>query len=164
MTRSCEFMLSPTFSDHEQGQNNFLWQFLDHEPAYLHHLLNLELPPSHLTCTACKKVEAEFRCLDCYGPHWWCKACLINAHGLHPFHRPQRWIDGSFERVLLCDLGYIFFLGHSSAGLRCPDDNNLFGDRVMTLIHVNGVFEHCVRFCRCQGAIPEHDLDKEVRL
>ena len=27
----------------------------------------------------------------------------------------------------------------------------------MTLIHVNGVFEHCVRFCRCQGAISEHE-------
>jgi hypothetical protein len=26
----------------------------------------------------------------------------------------------------------------------------------MTVIHVNGVFELNVRFCRCQGAIPEH--------
>jgi hypothetical protein len=33
----------------------------------------------------------------------------------------------------------------------------MFGDREMTLIHVNGVFQHCVRFCRCQGAIPEHE-------
>jgi hypothetical protein len=27
----------------------------------------------------------------------------------------------------------------------------------MTLIHVNGIFEHCVRFCRCQGADLEHE-------
>jgi hypothetical protein len=27
----------------------------------------------------------------------------------------------------------------------------------MTLIHVNGVFEICVSFCRCQDAIPEHE-------
>lgn len=27
----------------------------------------------------------------------------------------------------------------------------------MTLIHVNGVFEHCVRFCRCLGAMSEHE-------
>jgi hypothetical protein len=27
----------------------------------------------------------------------------------------------------------------------------------MTLIHVNGVFEHCIRFCRCQGACSEHE-------
>lgn len=27
----------------------------------------------------------------------------------------------------------------------------------MTIIHTNGIFEHCVRFCRCQGAIPEHE-------
>lgn len=27
----------------------------------------------------------------------------------------------------------------------------------MTIIHVNGIFEHCVRFCRCLGAFPEHE-------
>lgn len=48
-------------------------------------------------------------------------------------------------------------LGHSASGLGCPEDDNTFGDRQMTLIHVNGVFVHCVRFCRCQGAIPEHE-------
>jgi hypothetical protein len=35
---------------------------------------------------------------------------------------------------------------------RCPDEDNFLGDRAMTLIHVNGIFEHCVRFCRCKGA------------
>jgi hypothetical protein len=34
----------------------------------------------------------------------------------------------------------------------------------MTLIHVNGIFEHCVRFCRCQGAIPEHEQLFSYRL
>jgi hypothetical protein len=27
----------------------------------------------------------------------------------------------------------------------------------MVLIHVNGIFEHCVRFCRCKGSISEHE-------
>ena len=27
----------------------------------------------------------------------------------------------------------------------------------MTLIHVNGVFEHCVKFCCCPGASLEHE-------
>jgi hypothetical protein len=27
----------------------------------------------------------------------------------------------------------------------------------MTVVHVNGVFELCVTFCRCQGAISEHE-------
>jgi CxC2 like cysteine cluster associated with KDZ transposases len=27
----------------------------------------------------------------------------------------------------------------------------------MTVIHVNGVFDLCVRFCRCQGAMSEHE-------
>jgi hypothetical protein len=65
--------------------------------------------------------------------------------------------EGSFEKVSLCDLGYIFVLGHSGSGLGCPDEDHWFGDRPMTLIHVNGLFKHCVRFCRCQGAIPEHE-------
>jgi CxC2 like cysteine cluster associated with KDZ transposases len=32
----------------------------------------------------------------------------------------------------------------------------MFGDRRLTVIHVNGIFEHCVRFCKCQGAKSEH--------
>ena len=27
----------------------------------------------------------------------------------------------------------------------------------MTVIHLNGIFQLCVRFCRCQGASPEHE-------
>lgn len=26
----------------------------------------------------------------------------------------------------------------------------------MTIVHVNGLFEHCVRFCKCHGANPQH--------
>jgi CxC2 like cysteine cluster associated with KDZ transposases len=147
----------PNVSDNLKGQNDFLEQFLGHEKSYLQHLLNLELPPTDRTCTLCGEGAAQFRCLDCYGPHWWCKACLIEYHRHHPFHRPQQWKEGSFESISLFDLGYVFVFGHSGSGIGCPEDDNLFGDRRMTLIHVNGVFEHSVRFCRCQGAIPEHE-------
>jgi hypothetical protein len=144
--------------DHLQGQNDYLRQFLTHEKSYLDHLLNLEISPSDGgTCITCGNLEAQFRCLDCYGPHWWCKSCLIKSHTHHPFHRPQHWKDGSFENVALCDLGYVFILGHSSSGRGCPEDGNLFGDRRMTVIHVNGVFQLCVRFCRCHGASSEHE-------
>jgi hypothetical protein len=51
----------------------------------------------------------------------------------------------------------MFILGHSGSGIQCLEDDNPFGDRRMTLIHVNGIFEHCVRFCHCQGAVPEHE-------
>ena len=104
-------------------------------------------------------MEACFRCQDCYGPHWWCQACLIKNHRLHPFHRPQQWKEGSFKNISLSDLGYVFILGHSGTGLPCSDEDNFLGDRLMTLIHVNGIFERCVRFCRChfQGAVPEHE-------
>jgi hypothetical protein len=144
-------------SDFSKGQNDFLGQFLTHKKSYLDHLLNLENPPTETNCSSCLNAEARFRCLDCFGPHWWCQKCLVRLHAHNPFHRPQQWNDHSFENVSLCDLGYIFFLGHSSSGLKCPDDDNLFGDRRMVLIHVNGVFEHCVKFCRCQGSISEHE-------
>jgi hypothetical protein len=139
-----------------KSQNDLLNQYLDHEKTYLTHLLNLEMPPTDLSCSTCGSLEGRFRCLDCYGQHWWCQGCLINCHAHHPFHRPQKWKEGSFENVSLCDLGYVFMLGHSSSGRRCPEDDDLFGDRRMTIIHVNGIFEHCVRFCKCQDANAEH--------
>ena len=131
-------------------------QFIDHEKTYLNHLLNLEMPPTDLSCSTCSSLDGQFRCLDCYGQHWWCRGCFVKCHAHHPFHRPQQWKDGSFENVSLCDLGYVFKLGHSSSGRSCPEGDNVFGDRRMTVIHVNGIFEHCVRFCKCQGANPEH--------
>jgi hypothetical protein len=133
-----------------------LQQFLGYETSYLNHLLDLEMPPSDRSCSTCGRHEARYRCLDCYGQHWWCQGCLINCHAHHPFHRPQEWKDGSFENVSLCDLGYVFILGHSTSGRSCPDDDDVFGDRRMTIIHVNGIFQHCVRFCKCQGANSEH--------
>jgi hypothetical protein len=142
--------------DYSKGQNDFLKQFLGHENSYLNHLLDLETPPTDLSCSACGSLDSRFRCLDCYGQHWWCKGCLINLHSHHPFHRPQEWKDGSFESVTLCNLGYVFKLGHSGTGHSCPEDDDVFGDRCMTIIHVNGIFKHCVRFCKCQGANSEH--------
>src|SRR5271163_677253 len=68
------------FSNNAKTQHDFVKQFLEHERTYLRHLLDLELPPFGLTCTKCGEVEAQFRCLDCYGPHWWCQACLIEGH------------------------------------------------------------------------------------
>jgi hypothetical protein len=123
----------------------------------LEHLLNMENRPSDLICMACGEAEGQYRCSDCYGQHWWCQSCLISSHAGHPFHRPQQWKDGSFENIPLCDLGHVLVLGHSSSGLSCPENGNLFGDRRMTVVHVNGIFELSVRFCRCQGASPEHE-------
>jgi KDZ transposase family protein len=150
--------MTRSLTDHSKGQNDYLEQFLHHQKSYLHHLMNLEMPPFNPHCSSCRKDDAQYRCLDCYGPHWWCKPCLIKSHIQHPFHRPQQWREGSFENVSLCDLGYVFVLGHSNSCGFCPeDDGNWFGDRRMTIIHVNGVFEHCIRFCRCQGASSDHE-------
>jgi len=123
----------------------------------MNHILDLEIPPTDLSCSTCGSLEGRFRCLDCYGQHWMCQGCLVNCHAHHPFHRPQEWKDGSFENVSLCKMGYVFVLGSSSSGCRCTDDDNMFGgDRQMTIVHVNGIFEHCVRFCKCLGANSEH--------
>jgi len=144
-------------SDHLKGQNDYLEQFLQHEKSYLNHLIDQEIPPTNLTCGACGKEEGQYRCLDCYGENWWCRPCLTKSHSHHPFHRPQQWKDGSFEKVSLCDLGYVLVLGCSSSPSCCSEDGGLFGDRRMDLVHVNGVFEHCVRFCKCPDASSEHE-------
>ena len=123
---------------------------------YLDHLLNLELPPINHSCSTCGSLDTFFRFLDCYGGCWFCQDCLIESHNYHPFHWPHEWKNGSFEHISLCDLGYVFKLGHCILGAECPEDDGIFGDRQMTIIHVNGVFEHCMRFCKCQGANSEH--------
>jgi hypothetical protein len=145
------------FSNYSKGQNDYLRQFLDHEALYSKHLLNQEMPPTDPTCHSCAVDVGHYRCMDCYGPHWWCRTCLNKLHRHHPFHRPQQFKDGSFENISLSDLGYVFVLGHSSSLSRCPEDDNFLADRRMVLVHVNGVFEHSIRFCKCQGALSEHE-------
>jgi CxC2 like cysteine cluster associated with KDZ transposases len=115
------------------------------------------MPLTNLACSSFSCIKAGFCCLDCYELHWWCQSCLILHHAQHPFHHSQQWKEGSFENVSLCDLGYVFILGHSSSGHLCPDNDNLFEDCRMTVIHVNGVFDHCIRFCHCPGAASEHE-------
>lgn len=149
--------LLETLYDEIKGQNDYLRQFLDHEDLYLTHLLNQELPPSDLSCHSCNEELGKYRCLDCYGTHWWCRACLLKSHQNHPFHRPQEFKDDSFENISLSDLGYVLVLGHSSSLGCCPEVDDIFADRRMVLVHVNGVFEHCIRFCKCEGALPDHE-------
>ena len=132
------------FSDYLKGQNDYLRQFFDHEELYLSHLLNQETPPSDLTCHTCNAELGKYRCMDCYGSHWWCKACLITSHCHHPFHCPQQFKDGSFEHISLSDLGFVFILSHSSSLGCCPEDDDIFADRKMVLVHLNGVLKHCI--------------------
>jgi hypothetical protein len=152
ISQSC---LKP-LSDHIKGQNDYIRQFLDHEKSYLAHLLDQESPPDNLTCSSCRQVAGQYRCMDCYGKHWWCRPCLLKSHSHNPFHRPQQLKDGSFEKVSLSDLGYVFVLGCSSPQRSCSEEDGFSGDRLITLVHVNGVFEHCIRFCKCLDASSEH--------
>ena len=141
--------LQKLLSDCLKAQNDYLEQFLDHKASYLAQLLNQEVPPTNLTCSGCHLEAAQYCCLDCYGCHFWCCLCLLKSHAHHPFHFPQQLKDGSFEYIPLSDLGYILVLSHSSSVISCSEDSDLFGDRQMTLVHVNGVFEHYIKFCRC---------------
>ena len=152
------------FSDHFKGQNDYLQQFLCHEKSYLTHLLNQENPPTDVTCRSCHQESGQYRCLDCYGQCWWCKPCLLKYHSHLPFHRPQQFKDGSFESLSLSDLGYVIVLPCSSSLGSCSEDDGLFGDRRMTLVHVNGVFEHCIRFCKCLNGSSEHEQLFSYRL
>ena len=51
----------------------------------------------------------------------------------------------------------MFLFSVIQAQLFPAEDSDLFGDRWMTLVHVNGVFEHYVKFCKCNNASSEHE-------
>lgn len=49
------------------------------------------------------------------------------------------------SKIFLSVTWVMFRLRHSIFGADCSEDDSIFGDRQMMIIHVNGVFEHCVR-------------------
>ena len=46
---------------------------------------------------------------------------------------------------------------HKKLSALSPEDDNLFRDCHIMVIHVNGVFKHCIRFCHCLSATSEHE-------
>ncbi|KAF9218140.1 hypothetical protein BS17DRAFT_686703, partial [Gyrodon lividus] len=58
------------------------------------------------------------RCKTCVGYHGWCKTCTVKVHKYLPFHQLEVWEGVCYNDISLCELGFVWFLGHG--GKPCP--------------------------------------------
>jgi hypothetical protein len=164
----------------QQGQNDFLREWVPQRTQYLDQLLSLEALPGDGICDHCNKSDGIFRCSDCIGGFIYCWECCLQFHRLLPFHRIVRWNGEYFAKTTLHAQGYVLHLGHR--GKPCPhnsaegeewldaDDEmdglpgpGLFPDNSkekvnditeeeVDVLDTNGVFRHRIRWCQCPGA------------
>ncbi|KIK81366.1 hypothetical protein PAXRUDRAFT_101228, partial [Paxillus rubicundulus Ve08.2h10] len=59
---------------------------------------------------------------SCVGLHAWCKSCAVNVHQYLPFHQPEVWSGACYLDISLCQLGFVWFLGHG--GEPCPGNSD----------------------------------------
>ena len=69
-------------------------------------MIRLEAPPPDRMCINCASSPGHYRCKDCLPKNFFCSGCCIAAHVAQPFHRIQKFTDGSFEGYDLDQLGF----------------------------------------------------------
>lgn len=126
-------------------------------PVYLEHAGR-----RNIQCQGCQGSEpANLRCIDCFGSHCFCQACILEIHQKLPCHRLEKWNGDCFIGTTLMSEGFLLHLGHG--GLACPnmdidksgeeDDSACWGksgySHTLTLVGVAGFFLHKVAWCRC---------------
>ncbi|KIJ15242.1 hypothetical protein PAXINDRAFT_57201, partial [Paxillus involutus ATCC 200175] len=75
-----------------------------------------------MSCEVCSISQGIIRCKTCVGHHGWCKPCAVKMHKYLPFHRLEAWKGFCYEDTSLCELGFVWFLGHG--GEPCPGSND----------------------------------------
>ncbi|RDB30334.1 hypothetical protein Hypma_007054, partial [Hypsizygus marmoreus] len=73
--------------------------------------------------------------------------CIIAAHKHLPFHFLQKWNGTFFQHVSLAELRLVITLGHY--GDRCPNRLSTTPGRDTVVVHVNGVHQTCIEYCKC---------------
>lgn len=101
----------------------------------------------------CDKEIALYRCMDCSFSPVLCGTCVVASHVSNPFHHIQKWNGFYLHRISLSDLGHTIQLGHRSAA--CPSRLSGSKGRATTIVHVNGIHQVCIEYCRCVHALPE---------
>ena len=97
----------PYFPKRIQSQNDWLRQYLKNRQQLLFEMIRLEAPPPDRMCINCASSPGHYRCKDCLPKNFFCSECCIAAHVAQPFHRIQKFTDGSFEGYDLDQLGFI---------------------------------------------------------
>lgn len=89
---------------------------------------------------------AEYRCEDCVPCELLCRRCFLHVHGLHPFHRVQRYTGRDFVKTTLQEIGLVIQLGHSPHE-QCPVP--AIAPRNALVLHTNGHHPVNLLFCNC---------------
>ncbi|KAG2029313.1 hypothetical protein BDR03DRAFT_881158, partial [Suillus americanus] len=77
-----------------------------------------------------------------------CQSCTVDRHHEHPLHRIKHWKDSFFHDVTLKSLRLRIQLGHPTQE-RCY---NPAACQDFIVLHVNGIHEVSLDFCRCETA------------
>ncbi|TFK63616.1 hypothetical protein BDN72DRAFT_872268 [Pluteus cervinus] len=105
-------------------------------------------------CSLCTDPAALYRCKECEGNELFCKGCMVSSHKRNGLHRIEFWNGFCFEFSSLKSLGLVFQLGHPigeicSKPIPSPDND-------FVVIHINGIHEVSVNFCKCHDAPERH--------
>ena len=99
------------------------------------------------TCCACGRSGHTTQCLDCVMSTTQCEMCFVEKHVHLPFHWPEVWNGGYFERKTYSDISGAIHLGHQESP--CPSQSPSYSPSVISIAHVNGIHASAVHFCQC---------------
>ncbi|KIY62059.1 hypothetical protein CYLTODRAFT_362054, partial [Cylindrobasidium torrendii FP15055 ss-10] len=103
-------------------------------------------------CRFCRSGgEAGYRCMDCFNAGLKCRACFLNDHARHPFHRFEFWNGDCFERGHGPTVGLTVAVGHND-GSRCPVGKLA---KKFTILDTGGIFVYDITFCNCEKRTPK---------
>ncbi len=108
-------------------------------------------------CTCGSGSLSQYRCRSCHLRPPSCPQCIKTTHHHLPFHRIEKWNGHYFEKTSLCNLGFVFSLGHS--GEPCPNQLEIAFRKVI-VVDVNSYHDIDLRFCFCW----DHELDEAKQL
>ncbi|GJF00979.1 hypothetical protein PsYK624_172830, partial [Phanerochaete sordida] len=110
-------------------------------------------------CFTYQSAEPEYRCSDCFGGRFVCRACCLSVHQDQPFHRIKRWNGLFFEKTTLQALGLSVQLGHAHGE---PCLSPIPGPRASLVIHTNGFHPVTLLFCGCSNIATAGDRTQQL--
>ncbi|KAJ6474802.1 hypothetical protein C8R45DRAFT_935329 [Mycena sanguinolenta] len=154
--------ISPLASDSKKRTQNgeLLDDFGEHFDALGALLLESEADEeTALTCACGSGLKRTTKCYDCTEYAAACKQCFVRAHLHNPFHWAEVWDDqaGFFIRYDISKLDHVIQIGHNGMPCKSP-----VGERLVTVVHGNGVHSTRLSFCGCQE-MPPHKIRQLMR-
>ncbi|KAG8794906.1 hypothetical protein FRC12_020323 [Ceratobasidium sp. 428] len=151
---------NPTSSDPPQhigkGQNQMISEWVTHyADAYLNVLFAQHEPMQEdFQCECGGEDPPHFKCWDCLGAVFQCRACIAAAHSQDPTHRIKQSVGDQLQDVELKDLGCRLALGFHR------EPCVVGKEREILVVSMHGFRRVKVVFCQCSRSTT---LDAEYR-